>query len=676
MLSRRSPSSGSSGTQLVVHAGILEACSRTSASARFSAWREPSSSRSSAARSASAQTLRRVVAPVVLPRRRHRRRSPASTRVPANDGARIVSIVLVLAGLTIIAYAGAVIVEAIAGGVFTGVLAERRRGADDRALARPLHHLRLRPRRPAGRRGVPRGRRAVRRARLPRGRARPRRRSTATSCIEGNATEDEDLAARRPRARARARRRVGRRRRQPLHLALGASRAARPADRRARVRRRTPSGSSCSPAPTASCMPYTAAGRTMANLVLKPQVTVVPRRGDDGHRARPPCRGDRGGRDVRARRQDDPRAPRPRTRPARSSSRCASATERSTRRRSPTRVIEVGRRARSASARPTSCSALEDLFAPRRGRCRADPVIALAASSRRRPARRSSSSARATPSTATTRRTSRCSSPARGGRRRASSRRSSPEAARDSRRSSAPRSPGPGFVNLFLADAWLATALGEMLDDGLRRRARQPQPRQRVQVEMVSANPTGPITVASARNGAYGDSVARLLEFAGHDVEREYYYNDAGAQMDRFRASVEAVRRGEEPPEDGYHGDYVARARARRRRSRRRDARADRGRRSSASASTSTRGRTQSDVEKRVAGAAAAASTRTRRDGTLWARTTALRRRQGPAAHPLVRRLVPLLRRRHRVRARQARARLRHGDLRPRRRPPRLRRAG
>ena len=63
--------------------------------------------------------------------------------------------------------------------------------------------------------------------------------------------------------------------------------------------------------------------------------------------------------------------------------------------------------------------------------------------------------------------------------------------------------------------------------------------------------------MASARNGAYGDSVARLLEFAGHTVEREYYYNDAGAQMDRFRASVEARRRGEEPPEDGYRGEYV-----------------------------------------------------------------------------------------------------------------------
>ena len=80
---------------------------------------------------------------------------------------------------------------------------------------------------------------------------------------------------------------------------------------------------------------------------------------------------------------------------------------------------------------------------------------------------------------------------------------------------------------------------------------------ERVQVEMVSANPTGPITVASARNGAYGDSVARLLAFAGHQVEREYYYNDAGSQMDRFRASVDAVRRGEPIPEDGYSGAYI-----------------------------------------------------------------------------------------------------------------------
>jgi arginyl-tRNA synthetase len=117
---------------------------------------------------------------------------------------------------------------------------------------------------------------------------------------------------------------------------------------------------------------------------------------------------------------------------------------------------------------------------------------------------------------------------------------------------------GPGFVNLWLAPAWYRDALAEMLAAGRDYGGGSAREPQRIQVEMVSANPTGPIVVSAARNGAYGDSVARLLEFAGHQVEREYYYNDAGAQMDRFRASVDARRRGEEPPEDGYHGEYVA----------------------------------------------------------------------------------------------------------------------
>jgi arginyl-tRNA synthetase len=116
---------------------------------------------------------------------------------------------------------------------------------------------------------------------------------------------------------------------------------------------------------------------------------------------------------------------------------------------------------------------------------------------------------------------------------------------------------GPGFVNLRLSDAWFAGALAEILAAGGDFGGGWADPPQRVQVEMVSANPTGPITVAAARNGAYGDSVARLLELAGHAVEREYYYNDEGAQMERFRASVDARRRGEEPPEDGYRGAYV-----------------------------------------------------------------------------------------------------------------------
>ncbi|MCS7006983.1 MAG: arginine--tRNA ligase [Thermoleophilia bacterium] len=116
---------------------------------------------------------------------------------------------------------------------------------------------------------------------------------------------------------------------------------------------------------------------------------------------------------------------------------------------------------------------------------------------------------------------------------------------------------GPGFVNLCVADAWLVQAVQEIVEAGMGFGGGSAASPERIQVEMVSANPTGPLTVASARNGAYGDAVARLLEFAGHEVEREYYYNDAGAQIERFRASVEARRRGEEPPDDGYAGAYI-----------------------------------------------------------------------------------------------------------------------
>jgi len=111
---------------------------------------------------------------------------------------------------------------------------------------------------------------------------------------------------------------------------------------------------------------------------------------------------------------------------------------------------------------------------------------------------------------------------------------------------------GPGFVNVFLRDEWFVSALEAMLAGSTVEKTGK-----RIQVEMVSANPTGPIPVSSARNGAYGDAVARLLEAVGDEVEREYYYNDAGSQMEKFRASVEAVRRGESPPEDGYYGDYI-----------------------------------------------------------------------------------------------------------------------
>jgi arginyl-tRNA synthetase len=113
---------------------------------------------------------------------------------------------------------------------------------------------------------------------------------------------------------------------------------------------------------------------------------------------------------------------------------------------------------------------------------------------------------------------------------------------------------GPGFLNLWVTSGWLADALGEI---GPEYGAGEPERPQKIQVELISANPAGPLTVGSARNGAYGDSVGRLLEFAGHNVEREYYFNDAGRQVDLFRASVEARRSGEELPEGGYQGEYV-----------------------------------------------------------------------------------------------------------------------
>jgi arginyl-tRNA synthetase len=116
---------------------------------------------------------------------------------------------------------------------------------------------------------------------------------------------------------------------------------------------------------------------------------------------------------------------------------------------------------------------------------------------------------------------------------------------------------GPGFLNLFLGRSWYGEALEEMLLAGRDYGAGSAEQHERVQVEMVSANPTGPLTVGSGRNAAYGDSLARLLAFAGNEVEREYYVNDRGTQIDLFRESVEARRRGEEPPEGGYLGDYV-----------------------------------------------------------------------------------------------------------------------
>ncbi len=117
---------------------------------------------------------------------------------------------------------------------------------------------------------------------------------------------------------------------------------------------------------------------------------------------------------------------------------------------------------------------------------------------------------------------------------------------------------GPGFLNLVLTDAWHQRALRWVLDAGERFGAGGAARPERILVEFVSANPTGPLVAASGRHAAYGDALARILEHHGHSVDREYYFNDAGNQIRLLGESVRARARGEEVPEGGYQGEYVA----------------------------------------------------------------------------------------------------------------------
>jgi len=120
---------------------------------------------------------------------------------------------------------------------------------------------------------------------------------------------------------------------------------------------------------------------------------------------------------------------------------------------------------------------------------------------------------------------------------------------------------GPGFINLFLSDRWLHDLLAEILERGPNYGREQPDGK-RVQVEFVSANPTGPLHVGTARNAVLGDSLANVLEAAGYEVEREYYWNDTGTQIELLGASVEArylqlFGVEAEVPEGGYQGEYL-----------------------------------------------------------------------------------------------------------------------
>ncbi len=116
---------------------------------------------------------------------------------------------------------------------------------------------------------------------------------------------------------------------------------------------------------------------------------------------------------------------------------------------------------------------------------------------------------------------------------------------------------GPGFLNLFLTDTWYASALAHVLERGEQYGADGVATPERVLVEFVSANPTGPLVAASGRHAAYGDALSEVLAFHGHEVSREYYLNDAGAQVRKLGESVQARALGQPVPEGGYEGEYV-----------------------------------------------------------------------------------------------------------------------
>ena len=115
----------------------------------------------------------------------------------------------------------------------------------------------------------------------------------------------------------------------------------------------------------------------------------------------------------------------------------------------------------------------------------------------------------------------------------------------------------PGFVNLYLAPSWLHDVLRTVVADGERYGTSSALAGVLVNLEFVSANPTGPLHAGGGRWVAVGDAIANLLASQGAKVHREYYLNDTGNQLATFRDSLYARYRGESPPDDGYQGEYL-----------------------------------------------------------------------------------------------------------------------
>ena len=122
---------------------------------------------------------------------------------------------------------------------------------------------------------------------------------------------------------------------------------------------------------------------------------------------------------------------------------------------------------------------------------------------------------------------------------------------------------GPGFINLRVAMSAKQAVIRDVFAEGARYGRASDARGSKVLVEFVSANPTGPLHVGHGRQGALGDAICALLEAQGHDVLREFYYNDAGVQIATLAASVQARAQGRKPgdadwPESAYNGDYIA----------------------------------------------------------------------------------------------------------------------
>ena len=123
---------------------------------------------------------------------------------------------------------------------------------------------------------------------------------------------------------------------------------------------------------------------------------------------------------------------------------------------------------------------------------------------------------------------------------------------------------GPGFINFYMKQAWFGALAGEALEKGARYGRSDYGRNEKVMVEYVSANPTGPMHMGNARGGVLGDTLAEVLDWSGADVWREFYVNDFGNQIEKFAKSIEAryiqLIKGEDAiefPEDGYHGDDI-----------------------------------------------------------------------------------------------------------------------